>query len=186
MRKALVDAILKKDDPNTYFLTADVGYHVLEPIQSQMGSRFINIGISEQTMISVASGLALSGKTVYTYTMCAFYLRAIEQIRNDICYQDVPVVMLGVGTGFDYGYLGTTHFAHEDADIIGRLANMQVYTPKTPKDVETLLREDYNMPTYIRVGYDHKELKLDKYPKEGGSKEYFIKKYHENKKQKVT
>lgn len=181
MRKTLVEELLKLDDKNTYFLTADVGYNVLEPLQKKMGDRFINVGLAEQSMIGVAAGLALVGKKVYTYTMCAFYLRAFEQIRNDICYQDLPITLIGVGTGMDYGYLGTTHFATEDADIIARLSNIDVVTPSDPKELIKVLKQKVKSPLYLRLGYDHNQYKFDKYPKEAGSKDYLVSKYHENK-----
>lgn len=184
MRKTLVDQLIEQDDKNTYFLTADVGYGVLEPLKRVMGDRFINVGLAEQAMIGIASGLALSGKKVYTYTMCAFYMRTLEMIRNDICYQDVPVTLIGVGTGFDYGFLGSTHFAHEDQDIIARLSNIEVITPKSKEELIEVIKQTKiaKMPQYIRVGYDYSNVKVDKYDKSGGNPDYFIKKYNANKK----
>ena len=96
MRKALVKKLIELDNKNTYFLTADVGFGVLESLQKKMGDRFINVGLAEQSMIGIAAGLALSNKRVYTYTMNSFYLRCVEQIRNDLCYQGLPVTMIGV------------------------------------------------------------------------------------------
>lgn len=188
MRKALVEQLIKQDDKNTYFLTADVGFNCLEPLQEKMGNRFINVGIAEQAMVSIASGLALAGKKVYTYTMCAFYLRALEQIRNDVCYQDVPVTLIGVGTSYDYAHLGTTHFALEDQYIVSSLRNIVV---ATPKNVEEMLRtiktrKNPKMPMYLRLSRfdDSKEssagieiVNKKKYPHEGGSPEYFVNKY---------
>lgn len=177
MRRKLVEQLIKQDDENTYFLTADVGYGVLDPLKEKMGDRFINVGIAEPTMISMAAGLALSGKKVYTYTMCAFYLRAIEQIRNDLCYQDLPVTMIGVGTGFDYEYHGTTHFATEDDDIIARLRNISVFTPKNKTGLVKFLKQETTKPRYIRISrFDENkdfEYELETYPKEGGSLSYF-------------
>ena len=72
MRTKIVDTLLQIVDNDTYFLTADVGFGVLEPLREKMGDRFINVGLAEQSMIGVAAGLALSGKKVFTYTMCAF------------------------------------------------------------------------------------------------------------------
>lgn len=176
MRKTLVKQLIKQDTEDTYFLTAGVGYGVLEPLREKMGDRFIDVGIAEQSMISIASGLALSGKRVYTYTMCAFYLRAIEQIRNDIVYQEAPVIMIGVGTGFDYGYLGYTHFACEDEEIMSKLGVLSL-TPKNKSQVCRTIKQIDTFPYYIRVGYDHKRYRRTEHTKEGGSKEYFIKKY---------
>ena len=183
MRKTLIKQLIRQDDKDTYFLTADVGYNALEPLQKKMGKRFINVGIAEQSMISIASGLALAGKKVYTYTMCAFYLRAVEQIRNDVCYQDVPVTMIGVGTGYDYGFLGTTHFAHEDGDILGSLSNILVSTPKDEEAVRDIVKRSklIKTPLYIRIGYDHKKRFKEKYPKIGGVKDYFLNRRNANR-----
>lgn len=185
MRKTFVEWMIDHDTPNTYFLTADVGYGVLEPLQEKMKDRFINVGIAEQSMIGIAAGLALSGKKVYTYTMCAFYLRCIEHIRNDLCYQELPVTMIGVGTGFDYEHLGTTHFAFEDVAIMNALLNIKVFTPYNKGIIRKTLdqaAESLKTPYYIRLsrfsetksfGRGYKHL----YPKEGGSVEYFHNKY---------
>jgi len=184
MRTKIVDTLLKINDDNTYFLTADVGYNVLEPLKEKMGNRFINVGLAEQSMVGIASGLALAGKKVFTYTMCAFYLRAFEQIKLDLCYQNSPVTMIGVGTNFDYAYLGSTHFAFDDDKAIGQLLNIDIYTPETQEELDKLLRETPTRPRYIRVGgyKENPEIEIDldklkEYPKTGGSKEYFIKKY---------
>ncbi len=184
MRKTLVQKLIELDDENTYFLTADVGFGVLEPLRDKMGDRFINVGLAEQSMIGIAAGLALSGKKVYTYTMCAFYLRALEQIRNDICYQDLPVTMIGVGTGYDYEYLGTTHFALEDEEIIGSLRNIEIGTPNNTEQLKDILSELPERPRYLRLTKSDKTgqpdsptswiIKNDKYPHFGASKDYFL------------
>lgn len=189
MRRTLVEQLIKQDDENTYFLTAGVGYGVLEPLQKKMGKRFIDVGIAEPSMISIAAGLGLAGKKVYTFTMCCFYLRCIEQIRNDLCYQDIPVTMLGVGVDFEYEYHGVTHFATEDDKIIGSLKNMEVWTPKTKIELRNLIKIPADKPQYIRISrFDEDksfDYTIDKYPKEGGTLDYFKKKYG-NKKQEAT
>jgi transketolase len=161
---------------------------MLEPLQEKMGDRFMNIGLAEQSMIGISAGLALSGKKVYTYTMCAFYLRCIEQIRNDLCYQELPVTMLGVGVGYDYEYLGATHYALEDEFIISALRNIDVVTPYNSKQLELILKEKHTQPRYIRLGKgieEGKRLKRTvnyaKYPHYGASKEYLLKNDYANK-----
>lgn len=139
-------------DPKTdYFLTADVGFGHLEKIQEKMGSHFINVGIREQGMISIASGIALSGYRVFTYTMCSFYLRALEQIRNDIKYHNANVKMIGVGIEKEYGDLGFTHWALEDALIIKGLG-IPVDTVEDREGLSMALgaMQDKN-PHYFRV-----------------------------------
>lgn len=189
MRNTLVKELLQLDNKNVYFLTADVGFGCLEPLQRKMGDRFINVGISEQLMISMASGLALSGKTVYVYTMCAFVLRAIEQIKLDLCYQDAKVTIIGVGTGYDYEYHGTTHFALEDDVIMGALRNIRVVTPYTKDGLKKELNRKVQRPTYIRLsrfdkqkGYAVDTEDKRKYPKHGGSLDYFLDKENEDSK----
>lgn len=183
MRKTLVQYLIENDDENTYFLTSDVGYNVLEPLREKMGDRFINVGIAEQSMIGIAAGLALSGKKVYTYTMCAFYLRCIEHIKLDICYQNLPIIMIGVGVGFDYEHLGTTHFALEDAKIMKQLHNIEVVSPVDKSELKSVLKKLRNTkkPTYLRLSRvgENREFNYEfkKYPKEGGSFEYFKKTY---------
>lgn len=181
MRKHLIEQLLLQDTENTYFLTAGVGFGVLEPLQEKMGDRFINVGIDETSMIGVASGLALSGKTVYTYTMCCFYLKCIEQIKLDLCYQNVPVTMIGVGTQFDYEQHGVTHYAIEDEDIMKCLKNIEVYTPNDISDMKLILSKPATIPRYIRISRftenKDQELLLDKYPKDCGSIDYMQQKY---------
>ena len=184
MRQAVAEIIKSIDHEDMYFLTADVGYGVLDGLKDRMKDRFINVGLAEQSMIGVASGLALSGKEVFTYSMCSFYLRALEQIKLDLCYQDVPVKIIGVGTGFDYEYLGTTHFGIDDEKIISHLLNIDVVTPQNQSELESALKRKINRPLYIRVGGYIENLdfpidwkKLKKYPKEGGDRQYFKEKY---------
>lgn len=178
MRRELIKQIIKQADKNTYFITADLGYGVLEPLQKKLGDRFINVGIAEQTMIGMASGLALSGKRVFTFTITPFYLRALEQIKLDICYQDVPVTMIGVGVGYDYGELGTTHFADDTPKILSQLKNIEVIIPKKNQLSDVVKKHAH--PRFIGVSRfgDNDELysysNTDKYTKVGGSKEYLL------------
>ena len=181
MRRHLVEQLIKQDTKDTYFLTAGVGFGVLEPLQEKMGERFINVGIAEQSMIGIASGLALSGKIVYTYTMCCFYLKCIENIKLDLCYQNAPVTMIGVGTQFDYEQHGSSHFALEDEDIINCLYNIEVHTPYDIEYMSELISAKAKWPRYIRISrFDENkdcELMLEKYPKCGGSLSYLQKRY---------
>lgn len=191
MRTAVTDEILKIQGKNTYFLTADVGYGVLEPLKEKMKERFINIGLAEQTMIGVAAGLALSGKEVFTYTMCSFYLRAFEFIKLDLCYQNLPVKMLGVGSQWDYEYLGSTHFGIDDDKAISQLLNIDVVTPKDQKELRKYLRMKIKRPMYIRIGGYIENMdseidwdKLKEYPHSGGSRNHFKLMYGKNENKK--
>lgn len=184
----MVDEVLKVSDKNTYFLTGDLGFGVLEPIRDKLGERFINIGVAEQSLIGVAAGLALSGKKVFTYTISTFYLRALEQIKLDLCYQQLNVIMLGAGTQFDYEYLGTTHFAIDDDRVTNQLLNIEVVTPKNQSELRDEIRKrNKSRPKYIRIGgykenmdFDIDWNKLKEYPHEAGARQYFKLKYGKN------
>src|SRR5882757_10052589 len=103
------------EDNSVIFLTGDLGYKALEPLRDRMGRRFINAGVAEQNMISVAAGLARSGLRPWTYSIAPFiYARPFEQIRNDVCLHDLPVRLVGNGGGYGYGVMGATHHALED------------------------------------------------------------------------
>jgi len=192
MRKTLIDYLLKTDHSDRWFLTADVGFGLLEPLEEMMGDRFINVGIAEQSMVGIAAGLALSGKEVWTYTMCTFYLRALEQIRNDICYQGVPVRMIGVGIEYDYEHLGTTHFAIDDFDIMSGLRNIDIVTPNDTIELNQVLHEKNSGPQYIRISRFHENqyaprpriFNQNKYPHYVGDINYM--KQHDGSKTKKS
>lgn len=113
------------EDPSVVFLTGDLGFSVVEPLQQSMRERFINMGISEANMVSVGTSLAASGFTVFTYTIAPFMTaRCYEQIRNDACYQERPIRLIGVGGGYSYGSLGASHHALDDAHILAALPNV--------------------------------------------------------------
>src|SRR5256714_10392725 len=111
--RAMIDAATT--DGAVVFLTGDLGYKALEPLREVMGRRFINAGVAEQNMISVAAGLARSGLKPWTYSIAPFiYARPYEQIRNDVCLHDLPVRLVGNGGGYGYGVMGATHHPLED------------------------------------------------------------------------
>ena len=161
MRSKFCSEILKQctNDPRFVFITGDLGYKNLEPIQSAMGNRFINAGISEQNMISVAAALAKEGLRPFVYSIAPFcFARPFEQIRNDVCLHNLPVVIIGNGGGFGYGVMGPTHHAIEDYGIMLSLQNMKVLVPAFSTDIEEVINEAINTthPTYIRLGLDEK------------------------------
>ena len=151
MRHTLVEYIKKNVTKDTYFLTADLGYGVLEPLQEKMKGKFINVGISEQAMIGMAAGLALSGKEVYTFTIAAFYLRCLEQIKLDLCYQDVPATMIGTGNDMEYEELGTTHYSDDVIPVFSQLKNIEICRPKTKVDLLKILETKATRPRYIQI-----------------------------------
>jgi len=156
MRKEFINTLfeLAEKDKNIYLLVGDVGFGVFEDFAQKFPKRFINCGISEPNMMGVAAGLALSGKKVYVYSIIPFVtMRPFEQVRNDICYQNLDVKIVGVGSGFAYGYLGSTHHAIEDIAILRVLPNMTVLCPADPVETRELVLKSYETknPTYIRL-----------------------------------
>jgi len=111
MRKPFVEAVLRHVKPVTsVFMTGDLGFMALEPVREAFGGRFINAGVAEQNMISVAAGLAKTGLEVWAYSIAPFcYARPFEQIRNDVCLHRLPVHLVGNGGGYGYGVMGSTH-----------------------------------------------------------------------------
>lgn len=144
-----------KINKSIYFLTGDLGYNLLEDIEKDFPDRFINVGIAEQNMMGMSAGLALSGKKVYVYSIIPFVtMRCFEQIRNDLCYHDADVTILGVGAGLSYGILSSTHFALEDVAILKSLPNMTIFSPADEKEALCGLDyfQNYHHPLYFRIG----------------------------------
>src|SRR5688572_20999864 len=111
MRTTFIETVVEcaRSDRNIWLLCGDLGYSVLEKFAKEFPERYINVGVSEQNMASMAGGLAMTGRTVITYTIGNFgTLRCYEQIRNDICYHDANVKVIAVGGGLAYGGQGYT------------------------------------------------------------------------------
>jgi transketolase len=120
-----------------------------------MGSRFINAGVSEQNMVSVAAGLARSGLRPWTYSIAPFlYARPFEQIRNDVCFHHLPVILVGNGGGYGYGVMGSSHHALEDYGCLLTLPHMRAFVPAFDSDVSTMIPElmQCDGPVYLRLG----------------------------------
>ena len=132
MRNAFIAALTDaaRQDPRIYLLTGDVGFSVFEAFQSEFPERFINTGVAEQNMTSVAAGLASCGKIPFTYSIANFpTLRCLEQIRVDACYPNLDVKVVAVGGGVAYGPMGSTHHGTEDIAVLRSLPNMKVIAP---------------------------------------------------------
>ena len=119
--------------------------------------RFINVGVSEQSMIALAAGLAMRGKKVFAYTIATFALfRPFEMIRVDLCYQNLPVVIVGMGAGTIYSSLGATHLSQEDISIARSLPNMQIIAPCDPNELKKVIKyliyRKTKNPIYLRIG----------------------------------
>ena len=157
MRKSFSNTIKKiaKNDDKIVFLTGDLGFNALEDLRLLMGERFINCGVAEQSMISIAAGMAHKGFSVFCYSIAPFVVyRALEQIRNDVCFHNLPVFIVGNGGGYGYGIMGPTHHAIEDISCMSCLPNMQCYIPAFIEDLDFSLSEIIHLktPAYLRLG----------------------------------
>ena len=156
MRSAFI-AFLEEaatSDPSLYLVAGDVGFSVIEKFKEKHQHRFLNAGIAEQNMIGMAAGLAMMGKRPYVYSIVPFVtLRCYEQIKNDVCYQQQPVKLVGVGGGYQYGGMGATHHALEDVGALRLLPNMTVVVPATKAEVIALMPQihAHNGPVYLRL-----------------------------------
>lgn len=151
--KTLVE--LAKADRKIELVTGDLGFGVLKPFWEQCPDQFTNAGIAEQNMTSMAAGMALEGKTVFTYSIGNFpTLRCLEQIRNDCAYHDANVKVVCIGGGFVYGSLGMSHQATEDIAVMRALPNVIVMAPGDLVEAEecTKALAAYKGTGYLRLG----------------------------------
>lgn len=156
MRDSFISFITKQaiEDSSVMLLTADLGFGIFENFQKLLPKQFLNVGIAEQNMSSIATGLALEGHKVYTYSIGNFStLRCLEQIRNDICYHNQNVTIITMGGGFSYGQLGITHFATEDLSIMRTLPNMSIFVPSDSWQIDSVMPKLIKLktPKYIRL-----------------------------------
>jgi transketolase len=156
MRSEFAEAILANADlhPEMIFLTGDLGYMALEKVRERLQERFINAGVAEQNMISVAAGLAHEGLKPWVYSIAPFItLRPYEQIRNDVCLHNLPVKLVGNGGGYGYGIMSCTHHTLEDIGAMRILPSMQVYVPFVGSDMSEAVHQMLNdpHPNYLRL-----------------------------------
>ena len=156
MRSTFINTLVKsaENDDRIVLITPDLGFSVLEEFAHRFPDRFINIGIAESNAVGVASGLALSGKIVYVYSIIPFVtMRPFEQIRVDVAYMNLNVRLVGVGAGLSYGPAGATHHAIEDISVMRSLPNMTVISPCDPWEVEQCIIDStrHQGPMYIRL-----------------------------------
>ena len=157
-RDILIDRIYEMalKDKDIYFISADLGAPALDRLRDDLPEQFLHAGISEQNMIDVAAGLALSGKKVYVYAMGPFItLRCLEQLKCSLAHMNLPVTVISVGLGLGYADAGPTHYITEDLACLRAIVNFEVYTPS---DLSTVveLAELINKKPALRV------LRLDR------------------------
>ena len=146
---------LAKQDKSIELVTGDLGFGVLRPFWEQCPDQFTNAGIAEQNMTSMAAGMALEGKTVFTYSIGNFpTLRCLEQIRNDCAYHNANVKVVCVGGGFVYGSLGMSHQATEDLAILRALPDVVVMAPADLVEAEECTKAlvKHKGTAYLRFG----------------------------------
>ena len=157
MRNAFADEVtrLAAADSRVTMLSADIGNRLFDRFREQHAGRFYNCGIAEANMISLAAGLASCGLRPICHTITPFITtRCFEQIRVDVCYHEVPVVIVGTGSGLSYASLGSTHHSLEDLAILRTLPGLQVLAPADSMELRSCLRVALQSaaPTYIRIG----------------------------------
>lgn len=156
MRNTFIKTLVKlaELDDRIFVITPDLGFSVLEEFEQKFPDRFLNVGIAEANAVSIAAGLALSGKIVYVYSIMPFVtMRPFEQIRVDVAYMNTNVRLIGVGAGITYGPAGATHHSIEDLAIMRALPNMAVFAPSDPYEVEKITEESvsHQGPMYFRL-----------------------------------
>jgi transketolase len=158
-----------RTDRRILLLTAECGYSVTEGFAGEFPDRYYNLGIAEQSLVGTAAGAALRGLKPVAYTMAMFLaMRAYEQIRVDLCYQNLPVILAGVGPGLSYGAAGTTHHATEDAAILRALPNLTIVYPSCEADVRGALTTALTLPgpSYIGLARASREFSVSYGPGE--------------------
>jgi transketolase len=156
MRNAFIAELVEiaKLDPRIMLVTGDLGFGVFDDFARNSPRQFLNAGVAEQNMTGLATGLALEGRIVFTYSIANFpSLRCLEQIRNDAAYHDANVKVVSIGSGFSYGALGISHHATEDLAILRALPNLTVVSPADEWEVRQATRALVALPgtCYLRL-----------------------------------
>ena len=141
MRNAFADALFEEIQKNKkiILLAGDIGNRLFDKIKKKFPKNFYNCGVAESNMTSVAAGLAKSKFKPVTYTITSFNtLKTIEQIKLDICYPNLPVIIVGVGSGLGYSNLGTTHHSLEDIGILSNIPNLNIVSPADKLETKIL------------------------------------------------
>ena len=167
MRNAFAKEITKiaKSSSKLVLLSGDIGNRLFDEYKDIPNSNFLNCGIAEANMMGVAAGIAMSGLRPIIYTITPFTTtRCFEQIRVDVCYHNVPVIIIGTGSGLSYASLGPTHHSLEDFAIFRALPNITILAPSDSVELKKCLNEALKMdtPVYIRIGKKGEEILTEK------------------------
>jgi len=150
---------LADKDERVVLLTGDLGYTVLEPFRDKHPKRFFNVGVAEQNMVGVATGMAEAGMIPFCYSIGTFAsLRPFEFIRNGPVLHNLPVRVIGLGAGFEYGTAGPTHYSLEDVGIMRTQPGLAVIAPADFEQAGNALHATWDLPgpVYYRLGKDDK------------------------------
>lgn len=156
MRNTIAKEIEKaaKNDPKFFLISGDAGLGVWEDFIAQSPKQYINPGVNEALCVGMSAGLALANHRVVYYNIAPFVImRPFEQVRNDICYQNLPVILIGTGSGLTYAPAGITHYALEDITLASAMPNLQIFSPADPFEAKAAFSAamQSNRPSYIRI-----------------------------------
>jgi len=146
---------LAKKDERIMLLTGDLGFSVFEEFIEKLPKQYLNAGVAEQNMTGAAAGMAMGGRIPVIYSIMPFVtMRNFEQVRNDICYQNLNVKIVGIGSGFSYGPYGHTHYGLEDLGVMRTIPGITIFAPGDPIETELVTKAAFkiNGPVYIRLG----------------------------------
>jgi len=161
LRKAFIETLsdLATADDRIMLMTGDLGYMAMEPFRDRFPRRFFNVGVAEQNMIGLATGLAEAGLLPYAYSIATFAaLRPFEFIRNGPVLHRLPARIVGMGMGFEYGHSGPTHYALEDVGALRTLPGLTIVIPAESAQAAAAIRSTYDIPgpVYYSLGKDEK------------------------------
>lgn len=142
-------------DPKVLLLTGDHGYSLFDAFRKACPQQYINCGIAEQNMVGVAAGLAKAGFKPIEYGLAAFVpVRVLEQIKIDVCYESLPVILIGDGAGLVYSHLGTSHQSTEDIACVRAIPSLTVLSPADRHEMTACMEAALRLraPVYLRVG----------------------------------
>ena len=156
MRNTFMNTIVDacKIHDNMIIISGDAGLGVFDEFKDIYPDKFLNLGVAEQNMASFSAGLAMTGFKVYMYNIIPFLLyRCYEQVRNDICYQKLPIVLVGIGSGITYAPAGVTHYSVEDIGIAQTLPNLSIISPIDSVEAKNaaLYSLSTQSPVYVRI-----------------------------------
>ena len=157
MRNAFAEKLtdLTNKNKKIILLSGDIGNKLFDNFKKKHKKNFFNCGVAEANMTTVAAGLAYAGFQPITYTISSFNIfKTVEQIKLDICYQNLPVIIVGVGSGLAYSNLGTTHHSIEDIGVLNSIPNLNIVCPADSIELKVLFKQIINSkkPTYLRIG----------------------------------